>query len=185
MEGITHILTGILTQLLCFIYFPMPIAILLTIIFGFFSHFITDSLAKITYHTPVPHKEDKVWVLWHIITVGLIVVLIIWILIMNWILFFFFLLGALSANLVDLWDWVFLRPKQRKVKAKDPNAKFWGDHLFIHPLIDKIREKVPPFTLLPDLNENKKGIITEIITIIILWLLVAYFIEVLSTVYLI
>ena len=175
MEGITHILTGVLTQLLCFIFFPLPLAIIFTIIFGFFSHFITDSLAKMTYHTPEPHKEDKFWVIWHIITPALIVVLIIWIIIINWVLIFFFLLGALSANLVDLWDWVFLRPKQRKFKAENPDAKFWGDKWFIHPAIDWVREKVPPFTIMPDWNHEKKGVLIEIITIIILWILVAYF----------
>ena len=182
MEAITHILTGILTQLLCFIFFPLPVAILLTIIFGFFSHFITDSLAKLTYHTPIPHTEDKVWVIWHVLTVGLNGLLIIWLCIIDWTLFFFLLLGAISANLVDLWDWVFLRPKQRKVKAQDPNAKFWGDNLFIHPAIDKFRANIPLFSKLPNLTENKKGIITEIITITILWLLDAYFLGILLAV---
>jgi len=175
MEGITHILTGILVQLLCFIFLPLPLAFIFTIIFGFFSHFFIDSLAKITYHTPVAHKEDKVWVIWHIITPALILVLVVWISIINGLLFFFFLLGGIAANLVDIWDWVILRPKQNKLKKENPDAIFWGDNLFIHPMIDWIREKVPPFSILPNLNENKKGIITEVITITILWALVAYF----------
>ncbi|MHA1293185.1 MAG: hypothetical protein ACTSQJ_10995 [Promethearchaeota archaeon] len=178
MEGITHILTGILIQILCFIFFPFLFAIIFTFIFGFFSHFIIDTLAKMTYHTPEPHKEDKFWVYWHIITISLIFILIIWILVINWILFFFFIFGGVAANLVDIWDWVILRPKQRKKKAEDPNAKFWGDNLFIHPVIDWIREK--PFFWLPNWNEKKKGITIEIITIVVLWTLIAYFLPLLS-----
>lgn len=181
MEGITHILIGIVIQLLCFIFFPLPIAILLTIVFGFFSHFLIDTLAKMTYHTPEAHKDDKFWVWWHIVSLALVLVLVIYILVINWILFFFFFLGGIAANLVDIWDWVILRPKQNKLKAENPEAKFWGDKLFIHPIIDGIREKVPPFSLMPNWNEEKKGVIVEIITITILWILVAFFLSVFLT----
>ncbi len=167
MEGITHILTGMIVQILCFIYLAFPFNIIFTIIFGFFSHFVIDTLAKITYHTPEAHKDDKFWVAWHIITPVLCLVLIIWVAIVN--LFWFFLLGAISANLVDVWDWVILRPKQNKLKEKDPKAKFWGENLFIHPAIDWIREK--PFSWLPNWNHEKKGVIVELITIVLLWVL--------------
>jgi len=173
MEMITHILMGVLIQLLCFIFLPLWLAIILTIILGFFSHFLIDALAKMTYHTPEPHKDDRFWVIWHIITPFLIIVFIVWIFIVNWVLFFVFLLGAISANLVDIWDWMILRPKQRKLKAEDPEAKFWGDNLFIHPAIDWVREKVPPFSIMPNWNYEKKGVIIEMITIAVLWILVS------------
>jgi hypothetical protein len=166
---------GVLVQIVCFIFFPLPIAILLTIVLGFFSHFLIDSLAKMTYHTPESHKEEKFWVIWHIITPTLIGVLVLWVVLINWMLVFFFILGGVSANLMDIWDWVILRPKQRKIKAEDPNAKFWGDNLFLHSLKDRFQEKVPPFSWLPNWNYKKKGVIIEIITITILWILVAYF----------
>ncbi|MHA1149782.1 MAG: hypothetical protein ACTSR8_16220 [Promethearchaeota archaeon] len=173
MEGITHILTGILIQLLCFIYFMFPFNFLLTLILAFFSHFLIDTLAKITYHTPDPHPEDKFWVIWHIITPALILILLIWVLIINWTLFFFFLLGVIAANFVDIWDWMLLRPKHNKLKKKNPEAKFWGENLYIHPIIDWIREHFIGF--LPNLNENKKGVLFEITIILILWVSVWYF----------
>ncbi len=177
MEMVTHIITGVLVQLICFIYFPLPLAILLTIILGFFSHFLIDSIAKATYHTPEPHKEDKFWVIWHIITAALNVVLLLWIIIINWILFFFFLLGGVMANLVDIWDWMILRPKQRKLKEKDPDANFWGEKLFLHPYKDKF-QKLPPFSWLPDWTYEKKGIIVEVFTISLLWILNIHFLNV-------
>lgn len=183
MEGITHILTGILIQLLCFIFFIFPFNIIFTIILGFFSHFLIDSMAKVTYHTPDPHKEDKFWVIWHIITPLLILVLVIWMLLINWILFFFFLLGGISANLVDIWDWMILRPKHNKLKSENPDAKFWGEKLYIHPAIDWVREHVPPFTIMPNWNMEKKGVIVEIITITTLWILVYIFLGIFLEMY--
>ena len=168
MELITHVLTGILIQILCFKSFVFPFNILLTMLFAFLSHFLIDTLAKITYHTPVALKEDKFWVYWHyaiyissasVILIGLIS-------------YFPYLLGGLFANLVDIWDWVILRPTQNKKKKEDPDSK-WGEGFFIHPIIDWIRDK--PFSWLPNWNYNRKAILVEIITITTLFNLILFF----------
>lgn len=173
MEAITHILTGVLIQIICFIYFVFPFNVILTIVFAFLSHFLIDTLAKATYHTPEPHKEDKFWVIWHIITLSLLPIVIIWIVLIDWSLFFFFLLGAIAANLVDIWDWMILRPKHNKFQSEHPEEKFWGENLYLHSVADWLREK--PFFWLPNLNEDKRGVLGEILTISILWILVIYF----------
>ena len=67
MEDITHFLTGVLIQILFFMYFIFPFNILFTMVFAFLSHFLIDALAKITYHTPEALKGDKFWIIWHII----------------------------------------------------------------------------------------------------------------------
>ena len=166
MEAITHILTGILIQVLCFVFFPLPFNLILTIVLGFFSHFLIDALAKITYHTPAPHPEDKFWVAWHVITPLLVVVLIVWGILINKLLFF--LIGGISANLVDIWDWGILRPIQSKKKKENPDTT-WGEKYFIHDLIDKLRKGL--FSWLPNLNHEKKGVIPETLLIIVLWIL--------------
>ena len=128
MEAITHILTGVLVQILCFQYLIFPYNILFTILFAFFSHFIIDALAKITYHTPEPRKEDKFWLIWHIIILGGSIIGLVWFFIPFW-------LGELFANLVDVWDWLILRPIQSKKKKLNPETN-WGEKYFLHPLID-------------------------------------------------
>ncbi|MFX0044059.1 MAG: hypothetical protein ACFE8L_14185, partial [Candidatus Hodarchaeota archaeon] len=65
MNLITHVLVGVFIQILFFEFFIFPFNFLLTIIFAFLSHFIVDALAKITYHTPEPHWDDKFWVSWN------------------------------------------------------------------------------------------------------------------------
>ncbi len=165
MELITHVLTGVLIQILCFKYLIFPFNFLLTMLFAFLSHFFIDTLAKITYHTSEALKEDKFWVIWHyIIAISSFSVIGIGI-----IFSIFYVLGALFANLVDIWDWVILRPIQNKKKKENPDSK-WGEGYFIHPIIDWIRDK--PFFWLPNWNYKKKAIIIEIITIITLFLLI-------------
>jgi len=165
MEAITHILTGVLIQVLCFKYLLFPFNFLLTMLLAFLSHFIVDTLAKITYHTPVALKDDKFWVIWHVITlVSAVGVRIVF--------FIPYVLGGLFANLVDIWDWGILRPLQNKKKKENPESK-WGEGYFIHPIIDWIRDK--PFYWLPNWNYKKKAIIVEIITITTLFILIIFF----------
>ena len=168
MELITHVLTGIFIQILCFRYLAFPFNILLTMLFAFLSHFVIDTFAKLTYHTPVALKDDKFWVYWHYIiyiSSGATIIT-------GLIFYPPYLLGGLFANLVDLWDWVILRPLQNKKKKKDPESK-WGEGYFIHPIIDWIRDK--PFGWLPNWNYKRKGIIIEIITIFSLIFLIIFF----------
>jgi hypothetical protein len=62
----------------------------------------------------------------------------------------------LAANLVDLWDWVFLRNY-----AKRRNEPEWGKKYYLHPIADKIRQSL--FYWLPNLNHSKIGILPEIL----------------------
>lgn len=163
MEAITHILTGVVLQILCFKYVLFPWNYILTIFLSFLSHFIIDALAKITYHTAEPQKEDKFWVIWHIIIFIASVGSAIYFFIPYW-------LGVLSANLVDIWDWAILRTIQNR-KRENEKIENWGENYFIHyNLIDKIREKI--FFWLPNLNNKKYGIIPELLLILILNVLI-------------
>lgn len=165
MELVVHILAGALCQILCFMYFLFPFNILFTAIFAFLSHFIVDTLAKMTYHTPEPHKEDKFWVRWHIITPIITLIVVIWAIVIGQ--FWFFLLGAFFANLVDIWDWMIWRPLHNK-RREDGEEKKYDEGYFFHKAIDWLREK--PFGWLPNWNYEKKGVIVELITIAVLWL---------------
>ena len=168
MELITHILTGILIQVLCFKYLIFPFNFLLTMLLAFLSHFVIDTLAKLTYHTPVALKDDKFWVIWHVITYMLSASVMIAAL----IFYIPYYLGGIFANLVDIWDWGLLRPIQNKKKKVNPETK-WGEGFFIHPIIDWIRDK--PFFWLPNWNYKKKAIVVEIITITVLLILIVFF----------
>jgi hypothetical protein len=166
MEAGTHILVGVLIQILCFRFFFYPLNIIFTIVFGFFSHFLVDGLAKITYHTPEPRKEDKFWVAWHIFILGFSIFTGIWFFIPFWI-------GLLSANLVDIWDWLILRSIEKKKKEKKPDFTF-NKNYYIHNAVDKFREKI--FFWLPNWNYKRKGIIPELVLIIILWTTIIFLI---------
>ena len=103
---ITHLLAGILIQVLCFNIFYFPLNFLFTILLAFLSHFILDAFVDITYHTPDPQKGDKFWLSWRIIDyVGTII---------TSIFFIPYILGMILANLVDIVDWIILRPIYRR-----------------------------------------------------------------------
>jgi len=166
MEAITHILTGVILQILCFKYLIFPWNYIFTIIFSFFSHLLIDAVAKITYHTPKPHKEDKFWVIWHIIIIIASIGSAIYFFIPYWI-------GIISANSVDIWDWLILRPIQ-KSKRDQENQNNWGQRLFIHSnVIDPVRENI--FFWIPNWNYKKYGIIPELILIFALIGLIIFF----------
>lgn len=149
---------------------PFPLALGFTILFAFLSHFVVDSFAKVTYHTPEPHRDDKFWVTWGIVSTIITIALVIWVLIIG--MFWFFFLGGFFSVLVDIVDWGILRPYQNK-KNKGDQKSIWEQGYFFHTVIDIIREKVPPFSWLPNWNYERKGVVPEIIIIIILWILVA------------
>ncbi len=171
IQAVTHFLTGILIQIICFIYFPIPLAILLTIILAILSHFIVDSAAKATYHTSEPHRDDKFWVAWMYISMGITMAFVIWVIVIR--MFWFFFLGGFFSILVDIIDWGIIRTIQNK--RKNNQKSYWEQGHFFHILIDKIRDKMPPFSWLPNWNYEKKGVIVEIITITLLWTLTGYF----------
>ena len=62
--------------------------------------------------------------------------------------------------------------RSAKTMAQIKEAK-WNEKGFFHPAIDWLREK--PFFWLPNWNYEKKGVIVEILTIVILWTLIIYF----------
>lgn len=97
MELITHSLTGVIIQILCFKFLIFPINLMLTMVFAFFSHFVIETLAKLTYHTPESRKEDNFWLIWHIIILASSAAVIVVFILPFW-------LGILFANLVDIWD---------------------------------------------------------------------------------
>jgi hypothetical protein len=167
MEAITHILMGVLIQIVCFEYLPFPFNIIITIILAFFSHFLIDALAKITYHTPDARWNNIFWVGWHIFIFGISILATVWFFIPYW-------LGLLSANFVDIWDWLILRNIQ-KVKQRSENnhsEDVWGEKYFIHSVIDKLRAKV--FFWLPNWNYKKRGIIPELFLITVFWMLIYF-----------
>lgn len=144
-------------------------AIAFTILLAFLSHFIVDAFAKITYHTPEPQKEDKIWVAWMYISIGITMAFVVWVIIIG--RFWFFFLGGFFSVLVDIIDWGILRPYQNK-KNKQADKSYWQQGYFFHLFIDKIRDRVPPFSWLPDWNYKHKGILPELLIITILWIII-------------
>lgn len=163
MEAITHNLIGIVIQIICFSIFSFPINLILTIILGIGSHFFSDLFVNLTYHTPEPNPNDKFWVIWHIIiaiTSGFSII----------IFFIPFFIGMISANLVDIIDWIILRG-YRKLKSQKVSAE-GKKNFYIHDSITKIRDKF--LMWLPDWRYKKSAIISEIILIIALLFLIFY-----------
>ncbi len=163
MQAITHFTTGILIQILI-INILYPLGLFLTIIICFFSHFLIDAVALITYHPSEPKPKDKFWVIYHIflgITAGIV---FIWFWIPFWI-------GMICTSLVDLWDWGIIRGVRHIKKDPDLMTKYQ-----MHPIIEKIRDKA--FYWLPNWNENNLAVIPEIVfngILLILIILLYYF----------
>ncbi len=169
-------LVGIFIQILCFIYLPIPLAILFTIILAFFSHFIVDAFAVITFHPPEPQKGDlaKFWKTWGLVTIIITIAFVVWIIMIG--MFWFFFLGGFFSVLVDIIDWGIIRPIIYK-KNTTTKESIWLENCFFHKMIDKLREKT--LFRLPNWNYEKKGIIPELIIIAVLWILVVILISLL------
>jgi len=153
MQLPTHLIVGILIQEMITLYIPRNdfIRVLLTIICCFSSHFFVDAISIITYHPP-ERENTKFWLYWHIFvyTAGILI----------FILFFNpYWLGMLSAYVVDLWDWYFLRPVSNKYNKPDLYQRY-GLH-FIANTLRKPLIKVG----VPDLRYNPYGIIPELVLI--------------------
>ena len=162
METITHNLVAVVIQILCFSFLIFPWNLIFTIVFSFISHIIVDAISIITYHTPDVQKGDKFWIFWHYIIYVLSLSSIIVFIIPYW-------LSMLFANIMDLWDWLTLRPIQKKIKNKNPESK-WGDKYYFHRIVDWVRERL--FFWLPKRNYKKSGILIEIVIIIVFVLLI-------------
>ncbi|NVM29559.1 MAG: hypothetical protein HWN65_12025 [Candidatus Helarchaeota archaeon] len=157
MQAVSHFLVGIIIHFLLIDILP-PIGVILVIIMAFFSHFLVDSFARMTYHFKEAQPQDKFWIIYHIIiiTAGAVVLIYFW----NP---FWLAMGA--SVLIDIYDWGVIRGV-RKLK-KDPT---WMEGYEIHPLIDKFRTKF--FLWLPDWNEKRRGVIPEAILITILLIII-------------
>ncbi len=157
MQAISHFLVGIIIQMLLlevFTPFGIVVGVILVFIFAFFSHFLVDSFARMTYHLKEAQPHDKFWVSYHIIIITAAAIVLIYFWRPFWI-------GMGASVLIDIYDWGFIRGG-RKLK-KDP---LWLEKYQIHPLIDKFRTKF--FLWLPDWNDKRYGVVPEAILIGIL-----------------
>lgn len=157
MQAITHFLVGIIIQAVL-ISLISPLGIILVIVLAFFSHFLVDSLAKVTYHLKDPQWHDKFWIAYHIIIITLAAVVLVYFWVPYW-------WGMGIASLIDIYDWMFIRGI-RKVK----NDPLWLQKYEIHPLIDKFRTKF--FAWLPDWNAKRYAVVPEAILIVILLVII-------------
>jgi hypothetical protein len=161
MQAITHNLAGILIQIFCFSFLIFPFNVIFTIILGIVWHFLLDLFVNITYHTPEPQFHDKFWVTWHIIIFLSTVVTTVY-------FFIPFFLGMLSANLVDIIDWIILRG-YRKIKS-NKNSRENKKYYYLHDFLKVVRDKLMYW--MPDWKYRKLAIIPEIILIIVLIILI-------------
>ena len=166
MELVTHNLVGVIIQILCFTYLIFPFNIIFTIIFAYISHLVVDALAKVTYHTPDAHTDDKFWVTWHIIIYSISLISVIIFIVPFW-------LAMLFANLIDITDWFILRPLRKRRSNKLANASK-QDLWYAHKQADWIREKL--FYWLPNWQYKYAGVSIEIIIIISLSLIIFFII---------
>jgi hypothetical protein len=150
MQLPTHVLAGILIQILVLNFIPTPtwLSALIIIIFAFFSHFILDILAEMTYH-PAARQPGQFWLIWHVFVYALGVILILIYLNPFW-------LGIIAANLVDLWDWYILRNYANY--RNDPTI---GKDYYLHKFKDRFQQKY--FSKLPNFRHSKLGILPELI----------------------
>lgn len=144
MQSPTHFLTGMIlfrVMQLLFPALPSWIFIPLVIIIGVLSHFLLDSLARMTYHLPDPQWKDPFWVSYHVIFVylGTLVMLIVF-----WTPYWWVMLASL---LPDIIDWYLLRPLFKIGPV-------------VHPYIDKLRNSM--FTWVPDWTAKKWTVILEL-----------------------
>ena len=148
----THVTFGVFIQITLSMLFPQTDIFFFSLVFllALFSHFVSDSLAIMTYHPP-ERQHTKFWLYWHILVYVSGISFIIVALIINP----FFIVGILGANLPDLWDWVLLR-----WIMKSKNKK-----LYIHKYADKIRSLFKDYV--PNLTYNKLGIVPELLLIFI------------------
>ena len=161
MQLPTHVIFGVLIQLLLFQIYPkIDFFFLLTVfVLAFISHFILDSLAIMTYHPP-ERQHTNFWLCWHIFVYSSGILYIIILLTNNPIL----VVGILGANLTDIWDWILLR-----WLLKSQNKK-----LYIHKYAIMLRSFFKDHV--PDLTYKKIGIIPEFLLIIVTSVfLVGYF----------
>ncbi|MHA1222846.1 MAG: hypothetical protein ACTSYD_15055 [Candidatus Heimdallarchaeaceae archaeon] len=146
MQAPTHILTGILLLEIFRSIFPTaPLWVQIVVVFPIcvVSHFIIDALAIFTYHPPKADWKDWFWVSYHfVIYVGAVVILVFFLVDYWWVI--------IAANLLDLIDWLILRP----IFKKKPVC---------HPIADKLRNFL--FKKAPNWNHKRWTIIIEFVIV--------------------
>lgn len=150
VQAISHFLVGIIVQIFLIELFP-PLGLILVMVGAFFSHFLVDSIARMTYHLKDAQPYDKFWVGYHIIIYAASAMVLIYFWNPFWI-------GMGCSVLIDIYDWGVIRGG-RKVK-KDPT---WLAGYEIHPVIERFRTKF--FLWLPDWNDKRYGVVPEAIFI--------------------
>jgi hypothetical protein len=75
------------------------------------------------------------------------------------------------ANIIDIWDWLILRPIQKRIRKKNPESK-WGEKYYLHRTVDWVRNTL--FFWLPVRNYKKSGIMIEIFIIITLSIILGF-----------
>ena len=145
MQMSTHFLIGILVSKIFSLLTPtLPIAvqIIFIAILAVLSHYLLDCIAISTYHPYEAHKDDKFFMIFHIVyAYGLSIFIFIW-------FFNDFWWVMLFSILPDIIDWYIMRA----ILHKGP---------VVHPSIDKVRDTL--FSWLPDLKEKKWAVVNEFI----------------------
>lgn len=159
MQSPTHFLTGILIYNLFrlipglspWIYIP------LTVILAIASHALLDCVAIMTYHPPEPQKQDKFWVIYHVLIYLTTFAMVLTAIIIHDLRNYLWVMVA--SILPDIIDWYTLRP----IFKKGP---------VIHPTIDRIRNTL--FFWIPKWNMKKWTVVFEFglvaILVIGIWL---------------
>lgn len=115
------------------------------------SHVIVDVFALMTYHVPDPRPNDKFWLSYHIFMYIATVIFVLFYISAYWV-------PMMASVLVDLADWLIIRPIFKKDKG------------VIHPYIVAIRNLFFPW--IPNFIEKKWSVIIEFGLIALLfWLL--------------
>lgn len=163
MQAISHFLVGIIIQMLLFVVFQpvgLILGVILVLLLSFFSHFLVDSVARMTYHLKEAAPHDKFWVGYHIVIITAAAVVLVYFWKPYW-------WGMGASVLIDIWDWGVIRGIR---KLKD--NPLWLEGYEIHPLIDKFRTKF--FSWLPDWNGRRIGVIPEAILIALLLIIICF-----------
>lgn len=135
--------------------FPLlaaPWNVIVVFILAALTHIPVDLFVKLTFHTPDPYPK---WPFWVGANVGFGVASLITAILL-WTPYWW---TMLAANLVDLYDWVFLRSYQALKRKKNPQYDI--KPYFIHTYLEKFRDKY--LTWVPEWWFKKRGVIPEII----------------------
>lgn len=155
MQGITHVLAGVLILLYLEGRIQEPYDKALIVILAFLSHGLLDSVAVATYHPPEAMFDDIFWVASHTLWYGLLIVALVLYLRTYWY-------AILAATLPDLWDWFLVRPVF-DWQLGNPEL---AETVYLHPYV------VYQPSWLPDLTMNPLGVLPELVLIVILFTLI-------------